>query len=59
MLGKFKLHRAGSIANRIGDARSIKELRRMGWGVVAVWECETRRDRLDTLAIRLQRFLGQ
>lgn len=44
--------------NRARDARSIKALRSLGWRVLAVWECETRTDRLPALRARLQRFLG-
>jgi DNA mismatch endonuclease (patch repair protein) len=39
------------------DARSLVALRRLGWGVMTVWECQTR----DTarLANRIRRFLDE
>ena len=38
------------------DRRSIAALRRRGWGVMVVWECQLRDP--DRLARRLRRFLG-
>lgn len=42
--------------NRARDERTRRELRRMGWRVLVVWECQTRD--LGKLAIRLRKFLG-
>lgn len=44
-------------ANRARDARKATALRRAGWSVATVWECETRRP--DRLAARLLRFLTE
>jgi DNA mismatch endonuclease (patch repair protein) len=37
------------------DARNVRALRKAGWRVLTVWECETRRR--DKLAARLQRLV--
>ena len=42
--------------NRRRDLRVQRELRRLGWGVMVVWECQTRD--LGRLEGRLRRFLG-
>lgn len=44
-------------ANRGRDARAVRRLRRAGWSVAVVWECQTRR--IDRLARRLHRFLDR
>lgn len=41
--------------NRERDARKIAELKKTGWRVFVVWECELKN--LGTLAERLRRFL--
>jgi DNA mismatch endonuclease (patch repair protein) len=33
--------RAKFSVNRIRDRRNIRELKRLGWQVLVVWECET------------------
>jgi DNA mismatch endonuclease (patch repair protein) len=38
------------------DAEQEKALRRAGWRVLVVWECETRD--LEKLRARLRKFLG-
>ena len=38
------------------DKRCIRELRKDGWKVLVVWECETRNP--EKLSRRLERFLG-
>jgi len=43
-------------ANRKRDARKVRRLRRLGFRVLSVWECELR-DR-ETAARRISRFLG-
>lgn len=42
--------------NRARDRRNRRQLRRLGWNVIVVWECET--GRLDRLEARLKRVLG-
>lgn len=44
-------------SNRIRDRQHLRELRRLGWRVLVVWECETGESRRDKLATRLERFL--
>ena len=39
------------------DRRNVRTLRREGWGVLVVWECQTRD--LGRLPDRLHRFLGE
>jgi DNA mismatch endonuclease, patch repair protein len=43
-------------ANRARDARSIRALRRDGFRVILIWECETESE--GQLTERLQRLLG-
>ncbi len=38
------------------DRRNLARLRRLGWGVMVVWECQLRMP--DRVAARLTRFLG-
>jgi DNA mismatch endonuclease (patch repair protein) len=42
--------------NAARDARNLRQLRRLGWAVLTVWECQTRD--ADKLARRIARFLG-
>lgn len=42
--------------NKARDKRYMKELRRAGWKVLTVWECETRKP--AGLSNKLVRFLG-
>ena len=42
-------------ATKQRDARAVRQLRRSGWSVAVVWECQTRS--LDQLARRLEHFL--
>lgn len=44
-------------ANKARDARKRSELRRLGWRVIEVWECELKRP--DTLARRLTRLIDR
>lgn len=37
------------------DRTSIKALKRLGWGVLVVWECETHKD--STLIYKIKKFL--
>ena len=48
----WKNKRGGNAAR---DARNIVALRKLGWKVLVVWECELQN--LDVLAARVQRFL--
>lgn len=41
--------------NRQRDVRTVRKLRRLGWSVLVVWECQT--TRTERLAERLRRFL--
>lgn len=40
------------------DRSHARRLRRMGWGVMIVWECQTAPRRRPALERRLRRFLG-
>jgi len=42
--------------NRERHARAVAKLRRLGWGVMTIWECQMASR--DTLIRRLLRFLG-
>jgi DNA mismatch endonuclease (patch repair protein) len=44
-------------ANIERDGRSIRKLRRMGWKVLVVWQCETLK--LEKLLLKLERFLHE
>lgn len=44
-------------ANMGRDKRRRAELRRLGWGVLTVWECATGKGRASPLQARLVRFL--
>jgi DNA mismatch endonuclease (patch repair protein) len=44
-------------ANRLRDARNLRALRRRGWSVSVVWECQTRKP--ITLEARLMKFLDE
>ena len=44
-------------ANRARDRRQLRALRALGWRVMVVWECATRKDRLEKLERRLVKFL--
>lgn len=44
--------------NRRRDARVVRELRRLGWRTLIVWECRTKPSDADQLGRRLVRFLG-
>jgi DNA mismatch endonuclease (patch repair protein) len=41
--------------NRLRDVRVQKELRRLGWSCLVVWECELKN--LDRISARISRFL--
>ena len=44
-------------ANRRRDARQRAQLRALGWSVLTVWQCETRRP--ESLERKLRRFLDR
>jgi DNA mismatch endonuclease (patch repair protein) len=44
--------------NRARDKRVQRALRRAGWGVLVVWECQTLAAGRERLRARLKRFLG-
>lgn len=41
------------------DRALARALRRAGWRVLVVWECETAAKRLEKLRRKLARFLGE
>ena len=43
--------------NRERDERTVRELTALGWKVIIVWECETRRTKLPALETRLRSLL--
>ncbi|HWL92282.1 MAG TPA: DNA mismatch endonuclease Vsr [Phycisphaerae bacterium] len=38
-------------SNKIRDRRKVRELRRIGWKVIVLWECETKRTGLERLVV--------
>lgn len=44
---------AGNVSR---DKRNVRELRRQGWGIMVIWECQIPRE--ARLISRLRRFLG-
>ena len=44
--------------NWLRDRRTRRALRRLGWRVLVVWECQTTRAKRERLAARLAAFLG-
>lgn len=44
--------------NRRRDQRDRRKLRRLGWSVLTVWECQTVASKIVPLADRLSSFLG-
>lgn len=51
--------RAKLEGNRERDRRNRRALRHLGWEVLTIWECQTRPTKVDSLIIRLQRFLEE
>jgi DNA mismatch endonuclease, patch repair protein len=45
--------------NVLRDRSNLRKLRRLGWSVLVVWECQTRLARRDALVSRLDRFLSR
>ena len=44
--------------NAARDKQSLRALRRAGWRVLTVWECQTNLQRLDRLKARIASFLS-
>lgn len=44
-------------ANRKRDLKHRRQLRSLGWDVLAVWECQASPKKLDRLAARITKFL--
>src|SRR5437868_6188407 len=40
------------------DVQTLRALRRAGWRVLLIWECQTRGDEIARLRRRIERFLG-
>jgi DNA mismatch endonuclease, patch repair protein len=45
--------------NKERDQQTTRRLRRMGWSVLIVWECQLRPSKIDTTLRRIQRFLDR
>jgi len=43
--------------NKARDVKTRWKLRRMGWDVLVVWECQTKPRKLEKLAERITAFL--
>jgi DNA mismatch endonuclease (patch repair protein) len=50
----WKSKREGNVAR---DKRNLRQLRKAGWKVLKVWECQTRN--LDKLIKKLEQFLSK
>jgi DNA mismatch endonuclease (patch repair protein) len=44
--------------NRERDGLNLRRLRKQGWRVLTVWECQTRPRKIEALQRRLLDFLG-
>lgn len=44
-------------ANRLRDQRNLRRLRRDGWAILVVWECQIRPSNLDRLQKKIVDFL--
>lgn len=47
------------LGNKVRDRRVQRQLRRMGWSVLVVWECQTKPNRRTWLVEKLMRFLQE
>ena len=43
--------------NMARDKKNYRELKKMGFKILIIWECETKNKNLDKLNIRIKRFL--
>lgn len=41
------------------DAEIKRQLRREGWSILVIWECQVAASRMRSLAARIDRFLGR
>jgi DNA mismatch endonuclease (patch repair protein) len=44
--------------NVVRDRSNLRKLRRLGWSVLVVWECQTSAPKREALRRRLERFLS-
>ena len=44
--------------NKKRDAENERQLKKDGWSVLVIWECQTKPSRLESLASRIISFLG-
>lgn len=44
--------------NMARDRRANRKLRALGWRVITVWECQTKPMKRESLAKRLEKFIG-
>lgn len=54
---RVRFWRAKLRGNRVRDAKVYRRLKREGWSILTVWECETKRSRLLRLRERIEAFL--
>jgi DNA mismatch endonuclease (patch repair protein) len=45
--------------NKQRDRKHRRELRRLGWRVLTIWECQTKASKAEWLEARLWEFLGE
>lgn len=45
--------------NRKRDRRNQRKLRKAGWSVMVIWECQTLPPNIERLTSRIERFLNQ
>jgi DNA mismatch endonuclease (patch repair protein) len=45
--------------NVVRDRRNLRKLRRLGWSVLVVWECQTGMRKREGLERRIERFLRE
>jgi DNA mismatch endonuclease (patch repair protein) len=45
--------------NATRDKKTVRALRRAGWNVFVVWECQTCLERISRLKSKISRFLGK
>ena len=48
-----------TVRTRLGIVRTLRKLRRLGWSVLVVWECQTTPARRDAMEARVARFLAR
>jgi DNA mismatch endonuclease (patch repair protein) len=48
---------AKRLRNKARDTKSRRELHKLGWDVLVIWECQTRK--ADALASRIEKFLSR